>query len=76
MKHDKPDTRLKQDSKAELHQEETEASQIHFETSGGGTVTLTGRAASWQAITGATHAAWMLPGVTEVIDRVTRPMCD
>ena len=53
-----------------------EAPPIHVENSGGGTVTLTGRASSWQAISDAVHVAWASPGVTEVIDRVVRPMSD
>lgn len=36
----------------------------------GGTVTLSGNAASWHAIEDATNAAWAAPGVTNVIDTI------
>jgi len=48
----------------------TDASTIHIETSGG-TVTLTGHAASFHTIHDATKAAWAAPGVTEVVDHLT-----
>ncbi len=50
--------------------------RIHIEASGDGTVTLTGRATTWKSITDAIRSAWESPGVTGVVDRVTRPMSD
>lgn len=46
-----------------------EAGSIHVDTDGG-RVTLSGQAASWNALKDATQAAWSAPGVTEVIDHV------
>jgi osmotically-inducible protein OsmY len=50
-----------------------DAKSIHIETSGG-KVTLTGKASSWQAAEDAANAAWAAPGVTEVVDRVSKSM--
>ena len=47
-----------------------DASSIHIETTGG-KVTLTGHASSWRSIEDAAHAAWAVPGVTEVVDQLT-----
>ncbi len=67
---------IKEDVQAALHrQSATDTHAIRAATSGG-TVTLTGQAASWQAIDHATDAAWAAPGVTEVIDHITRPMAN
>jgi osmotically-inducible protein OsmY len=50
-------------------QAKADTKSIHVETSGD-KVTLTGHASSWQSIEDAAHAAWAVPGVTEVIDQV------
>ena len=56
--------------KAALQRQATsDANTILIGTSGG-TVTLKGRASSWQAIEDAAAAAWAAPGVTKVIDTV------
>jgi osmotically-inducible protein OsmY len=47
----------------------TDAQSIHVEMSGG-KVTLSGEAASFQAIADATHAAWAAAGVNEVVEHV------
>jgi osmotically-inducible protein OsmY len=54
-------------------QASADAKSIRVETSGG-TVTLTGRASSWQTIEDAANAAWAAPGVTQVIDHVNMEM--
>jgi osmotically-inducible protein OsmY len=46
-----------------------DANSIYIDTSGG-TVTLTGKASSWQSIADATNAAWAAPGVTTVVDHL------
>ena len=46
-----------------------DAASIHVDTQGT-KVTLTGNASSWQSIVDAATAAWAVPGVTHVIDRV------
>jgi len=51
-------------------QASSDAKSIHIETAGS-KVTLSGHAASWQAIEDASNAAWAAPGVTQVIDHVT-----
>lgn len=61
---------IKAKIQAALHRQainDTNAIQI---TSYDGTVTLTGTASSWQAVEVATNAAWAVPGVTQVVDRV------
>jgi osmotically-inducible protein OsmY len=56
--------------KAALQRQATsDANTILIGTSGG-TVTLRGKASSWQAIEDAAAAAWAAPGVTKVIDTV------
>lgn len=50
-------------------QASADSKSIHVDSSGS-KVTLTGHAASWQAIEDAANAAWAAPGVTEVVDRV------
>jgi osmotically-inducible protein OsmY len=47
----------------------SDTNSIHIDTSGG-KVTLSGHASSWQTIHDAENAAWAVPGVTEVVDRV------
>jgi osmotically-inducible protein OsmY len=65
---------VKEKVEAALQRQATaDAKSIHIETSGG-TVTLTGHASSWQSIEDAANAAWAAPGVTEVVDRMTRSM--
>ena len=65
---------MKEKVQAALQRQATaDAKSIHIETSGG-KVTLTGHAASWQAIEDAASAAWAAPGVTEVIDQVKMSM--
>lgn len=54
-----------------LRQATSDANSIHIETSGG-KVTMTGHASSFQSIQDAAIAAWAAPGVTEVVDRMTR----
>jgi len=48
----------------------TDAQSIHVDMTGH-KVTLSGEAASFQAIADATHAAWAAPGVSEVVEHVT-----
>jgi osmotically-inducible protein OsmY len=61
---------VKQKVQAALQRQATaDVRSIHIVVSGG-QVTLTGYAASWQAIEDAANAAWAVPGVTEVSDRV------
>ncbi len=63
-------THVKEEVEAALRrQAAADSKSIHVKTSGG-TVTLTGHASSWHAIADAVHAAWAIPGVTEVIDHV------
>jgi len=50
-------------------QAEADAASIHVDTQDT-KVTLTGNASSWQSIVDAANAAWAVPGVTHVIDRV------
>jgi osmotically-inducible protein OsmY len=65
---------VKEKVEAALQRQATaDAKSIHIETAGG-KVTLTGRASSWQAAEDAANAAWAAPGVTEVVDRVTKSM--
>ncbi|MCU0683172.1 MAG: BON domain-containing protein [Polyangiaceae bacterium] len=67
-------TQVKEKVEAALQRQATaDAKSIHIETAGG-KVTLTGRASSWQAAEDAANAAWAAPGVTEVVDRVTKSM--
>ena len=51
----------------------TDARSINVEASGG-RVTLTGHASSWQSIEDAANAAWVAPGVTEVVDQLKMSM--
>jgi osmotically-inducible protein OsmY len=73
----KPQTsaaQVKEKVEAALQRQATaDAKSIHIETSGG-KVTLTGKASSWQAAEDAANAAWAAPGVTEVVDRVSKSM--
>jgi osmotically-inducible protein OsmY len=50
-------------------QASADAQSIHVSLSGS-KVTLSGNAASWQAIEDAKNAAWAAPGVSEVVDHV------
>jgi osmotically-inducible protein OsmY len=56
-----------------LRQATADVKSIHIDATGS-KVTLTGRASSWQAAENAANAAWAAPGVTEVIDHVTKSM--
>lgn len=56
-----------------LRQATADAKSIHIDAAGS-KVTLTGRASSWQVAENAANAAWAAPGVTEVIDHVTKSM--
>jgi VCBS repeat-containing protein len=51
-------------------QASADARTIHVDTSGS-TVTLTGKASSWRAIDDAAAAAWAVPGVTDVVDKLS-----
>jgi osmotically-inducible protein OsmY len=48
---------------------DVEADNLTVQTSGG-TVTLSGTVASWSAHDAAIDAAWMAPGVTQVVDNI------
>ncbi len=64
--------KVKEKVEAALQRQATsDANSIHIETSGG-KVTMTGHASSFKSIHDATIAAWAAPGVTEVVDRMTR----
>ena len=63
----------KQIQAALQRQASADAKSIRIHTVGG-TVTLTGHASSWQSIEDAAHAAWAAPGVTVVLDQITRQM--
>jgi osmotically-inducible protein OsmY len=61
---------VREEVQAALQRQATkDAHSIHVATSGR-TVTLTGKASSWQVIEDAAAAAWAAPGVTNVIDSV------
>ena len=53
-----------------LRQATSDASSVHVDTSGG-KVTLTGQVASWRTMDDAEKAAWAVPGVNEVVDKLT-----
>jgi len=56
-----------------IRQANSDAKAIHIDTKGG-TVTLSGKATSWQSIVDATNAAWAAPGVTDVVDKLQMSM--
>ncbi len=63
--------RVKEKVEAALQRQATaDAKSIHVDTSGS-TVTLTGQASSWRAIDDASAAAWAVPGVTDVIEKLS-----
>jgi osmotically-inducible protein OsmY len=63
--------KVKEKVEAALQRQATaDARTIHVDTSGS-TVTLTGKASSWRAIDDASAAAWAVPGVTDVVDKLS-----
>jgi osmotically-inducible protein OsmY len=65
---------VKERIEAALQRQATaDSNTIHIATSGG-KVTLTGKVSSWQSIEDASCAAWAAPGVTEVVDELTRAL--
>ena len=67
-------TKVKEKIEAALKRQATaDGKAIQIETSGS-KVTLTGHASSWHSIEDASNAAWGVPGVTDVVDKLTVSM--